>query len=125
MSWKTEVIADNSGKWCGNGLRFATEKAATEYVNDLALRWTAVRETRVVQSDEPVTEFEGGMKVRVRSGKLYVLSYATKDGKGARWDHDHKRIKATQWQVNDKHPQGRYYGPRRYLDANQIEVVNE
>jgi hypothetical protein len=26
MSFKPEVIADSSGKWCGNALRFATPK---------------------------------------------------------------------------------------------------
>jgi hypothetical protein len=55
-SWKPEVIADGSGKWCGNALRFATYEAAREYVLDLAQRWTAVREVRVVESDDPVNE---------------------------------------------------------------------
>lgn len=49
MSWKAEVIADGSGQFVGNQLRFATEQEAREYVADLALRWTAVRETRVVE----------------------------------------------------------------------------
>lgn len=40
MSWKPEVIADNSGKWCGNGLRFATKQEAEENVFDLAMQWT-------------------------------------------------------------------------------------
>jgi hypothetical protein len=54
MSWKPEVIADNSGKWCGNALRFATRAEAEANVLDLAMRWTSVRDTRVVESDEPV-----------------------------------------------------------------------
>lgn len=54
MSWKSEVIADNSGKWVGNALRFATKGEAEQYVSDLSGRWMAVRETRVVESDEPV-----------------------------------------------------------------------
>jgi hypothetical protein len=54
MSWKPEVIADNSGKWCGNVLRFATKAEAEEDVADLYSRWTLVRETRVVESNEPV-----------------------------------------------------------------------
>lgn len=54
QSWKPEVIADNSGKWTGNALRFATKEEAQRYVYDLALRWIAVRDTRVVPSDEPV-----------------------------------------------------------------------
>jgi hypothetical protein len=54
MSWAPEVIADNSGKWCGNALRFATREEAEANVLDLAMRWTLVRDTRVVESDEPV-----------------------------------------------------------------------
>ena len=54
MSWKPEVIADNSGKWCGNALRFATKEEAEANVLDLSYRWTSVRDTRVVESDEPV-----------------------------------------------------------------------
>ena len=53
-SYAPEVIADSSGEWCGNALRFATEPEARNYVNDLAWRWTAVRETRVVESNDPV-----------------------------------------------------------------------
>jgi len=54
MSWKPEVIADNSGQWCGNQLRFATREEAEANVYDLSMRWFAVRKTRVVESDEPV-----------------------------------------------------------------------
>lgn len=54
MSWVPEVIADNSGKWCGNGLRFATREEAEANVRDLMCRWTLVRETRVVESTDPV-----------------------------------------------------------------------
>jgi hypothetical protein len=56
MSWKAEVIADSSGKFCGNGLRFATRREAETYARDLANRWTLVSEWRVVESDEPVNE---------------------------------------------------------------------
>lgn len=52
MSWKPEVIADNSGKWCPNGIAFARKEDAEAWVTDLSMRWTAVRETRVVESDE-------------------------------------------------------------------------
>jgi|SRR5215831_7544499 len=55
MSWKPEVIADNSGKWNSNGLRFATKAEAELYVRDLAGRWTSVREWRVVECDDTVT----------------------------------------------------------------------
>lgn len=52
-SWKVEVIADNSGKWAGNALRFASRKDAEDWVDDLFIRWTAVRETRVVACTDP------------------------------------------------------------------------
>lgn len=54
MSWAPEVIADSSGKFCGNGLRFATKEEAEGNVRDLSMRWIAVRETRVVESTDPV-----------------------------------------------------------------------
>ncbi len=69
MSYKPEVIADDTGTWSGNALRFATEKEAQTYVADLAMRWTLVRDTRVVRSDEPV-------------------NYAIVDGKLSRWTPD-------------------------------------
>jgi hypothetical protein len=47
-SWKPEVIADSSGEWCGNALLFATREEAERYVFDLAMRWTLVRDTRVI-----------------------------------------------------------------------------
>lgn len=55
MAWKPEVIADSSGKWCGNALVFETEQEAKQYVFDLSMRWTMVRDTRVRSVDEPVT----------------------------------------------------------------------
>lgn len=55
MSWKPEVIADSSGNWCGNALRFATEQEALDNVNNLASRWMLVREVRAVECDDPVT----------------------------------------------------------------------
>ena len=54
MSWAPEVQTDLSGKWYGNALRFATLEEAQANVRDLALRWTAVLETRVVESSDPV-----------------------------------------------------------------------
>jgi hypothetical protein len=53
MSFKPEVIADASSR-CGNALRFATREEAEANVRDLMMRWFAVRETRVVESDDPV-----------------------------------------------------------------------
>jgi len=55
-SYKAEVntAGDPAGVFTGNGLRFATRQEALDYVADLAMRWTAVRETRVVESEDPV-----------------------------------------------------------------------
>ena len=49
--FKAEVIADNTGTWVGNGLTFETRAEAETYVADLAMRWTLVRDTRVVEAD--------------------------------------------------------------------------
>jgi hypothetical protein len=54
-SFKPEVTTDGSGKWSGNSLRFATREEAEASVNDLAWRWTLVRDTRTAESDDPVT----------------------------------------------------------------------
>jgi hypothetical protein len=55
MSWAPQVIADHYGNWHGNGLRFATKEEALQNVRALSLRWTAVRDTRVIETTEPVT----------------------------------------------------------------------
>jgi hypothetical protein len=54
MSFKPEVIADASGQWSSNACRFETEAEAEAYAHDLFMRWTLVRETRVVQCNDPV-----------------------------------------------------------------------
>lgn len=54
MSYAPEVQTDSTGKWTGNALRFATEAEAEAYVADLAMRWTLVRDVRVVESPDPV-----------------------------------------------------------------------
>jgi len=74
MSWKPEVIADSSGQFVGNALRFATREEAEAWVRDLSMRWTLVRETRVVECDDPVTdrilfEADGWRRVSVESTK--------------------------------------------------------
>jgi hypothetical protein len=61
MSYKVEVIADDSGKWVSNALRFSTREQAEAYGRDLSSRWTAVREWRAVKSKDPVTEPELGI----------------------------------------------------------------
>jgi len=55
MSWAPQVIADSSGKFFGNALRFATREEAQANVLALQDRWTSVREVRVVETDDPVT----------------------------------------------------------------------
>jgi hypothetical protein len=54
-SWRPEVIADSSGKWCANALRFATEREALASAAELAGRWLAVRDWRAAPSADPVT----------------------------------------------------------------------
>ena len=54
MSFAPEVIADSSGKFVGNQLRFATREEAEANVRNLESRWMLVRETRVVESTDPV-----------------------------------------------------------------------
>lgn len=58
MSYKVEVIADNSGEWVSNALRFPTKEMAEEYGADLAMRWLLVREWRVVESSDPVMYYD-------------------------------------------------------------------
>ena len=53
-SWKAEVIADGSGTWAGNALRFATKAEAEAYARNLAGRWMLVREWRAAESEDEV-----------------------------------------------------------------------
>jgi hypothetical protein len=54
LSWKVEVIVDDSGEWVGDPLRFKTEQEALTYARDLEFRCSAVRDKRLVKSDDPV-----------------------------------------------------------------------
>jgi len=54
--YRVEVIADNSGQWCGNGKKFATVELAETYARDLWSRWTLVRSWRVIDDDQKVWE---------------------------------------------------------------------
>jgi hypothetical protein len=54
MSFKPEVQTDDTGKWYGNALRFGTREEAEAQIQDLMMRWFDVRETRVVECDDPV-----------------------------------------------------------------------
>jgi hypothetical protein len=69
MSWKPEVIADSSGEWCGNALRFATEAEALDNAKDLMNRWFLVRKIRATESTDPVN-------YRWVDGKLEEVSHA-------------------------------------------------
>ncbi len=59
VSYAPEVIADSSGEWTGNGLRFERREDAQQWAFDLSLRWTLVREFRVVESSDPVNRKAG------------------------------------------------------------------
>ena len=54
MSYCAEVVADRTGKFVGNQLRFATHQEADAYGRDLMGRWFLVEKYRVVESDDPV-----------------------------------------------------------------------
>lgn len=54
MSFAPEVVADASGKFYGNALRFATREEAEISAKDLASRWLLVTDWRVVESTDPV-----------------------------------------------------------------------
>jgi hypothetical protein len=68
VSYRAEVIVDKSGKWCDNAIRLASASEAHEYT-DLEFRWAAIRETRVVGSDDPVNYVwaDGRLMPRVES----------------------------------------------------------
>lgn len=54
MAWKPEVIADASGKWCDNALRFATEDEAFRNAKDLSRRWMSVTAYRATECNDTV-----------------------------------------------------------------------
>jgi len=53
MNWKVELIVDDTDEWEGGSLRFDTEQEALAYARDLELRWSAVRDKRIVKSEDP------------------------------------------------------------------------
>jgi hypothetical protein len=53
-TWAAEVIADSSGRWSGNGLRFGTQLQAEAYARDLYSRWTLVTEFRATPTYDPL-----------------------------------------------------------------------
>lgn len=52
MSYKVEVRTAGDNGYCGNGLRFKEKTAAEDYAIHLSMRWLAVRDFRVVESED-------------------------------------------------------------------------
>jgi len=59
-SWKVEVIADSSGEWYGNAMRYPSFMAACEAAESLKARWLLVRDWRVVVSFDAPNAGEDG-----------------------------------------------------------------
>ncbi len=86
-SFAPEVIADSSGKWAGNALRFPTREEAEANVKNLKQRWMLVTDTRVVESeDEPNYRWVDGQLVAVTAvKKAMVLPEAAPGHEGFYW----------------------------------------
>ena len=66
MSYKLGVKTPGDVEFISNALCFETEKEAEDYGRDLFSRWTAVKETKVSLSDEPVNHrFINGQAERI------------------------------------------------------------
>ena len=65
-----EVIADNSGRWVGNGLTFPTHADAETYAVNLATRWTLVREWRVVEVNGTAAPADKPRPLSVIAGEI-------------------------------------------------------
>ncbi len=64
MSWKVEVVVDDSGEWEGDSLRFATEQEALAYARELEFCCSAIRDKRIVKSADPVNHCWSAHAVR-------------------------------------------------------------
>jgi hypothetical protein len=53
-SFAPEVVADSSGKFCGNMLRFATREEAEASAEALYRRWNLCTAHRAVETTDPV-----------------------------------------------------------------------
>jgi hypothetical protein len=72
-AWKPEVKV--AGKWCRNGLVFATEAEAKESADNLMWRWVNVEESRAVEVDEPVNyRLVDGENVWIGGGDATVIA---------------------------------------------------
>lgn len=68
VSYKPEVVADSSGQWCDNSLRFATREEAEASARDLARRWTLVTDHRATESEDPVNySYVNGVLTEIES----------------------------------------------------------
>ena len=66
MSWKPEVQVNADGSWSNNALVFETEQEAEDSARALMMRWLAVRDSRAVESTDPVNyKIEGGKLIPV------------------------------------------------------------
>lgn len=54
MSYAPMVRTTDSGPFASNALRFATSEEAQAWLDDLCMRWFAVRDIRVDESNDPV-----------------------------------------------------------------------
>ena len=52
--FRVEVIADNSGVWAGNGIRYDVVTDAVDAARDLHSRWMLVRQWRVIDNNDVV-----------------------------------------------------------------------
>lgn len=62
-SWKAEVLVAGEKDFVSSAVRLATKEEAESYAFDLAMRWLAVKDWRVVESDEEVN-------YRMQNGEL-------------------------------------------------------
>lgn len=61
--YKIEVIADSTGKWAGNAMRYDTHEEAEEAARSLARRWVLVTDWRVVEIDRWAEQYERELRV--------------------------------------------------------------
>lgn len=66
MSYAPMVRTTDNGPFATNALRFATRDEAQAWLDDLVMRWFAVRDTRVDESTDPVNyKIENGVLTEV------------------------------------------------------------
>lgn len=59
-SYRVQVVADSSGEWVGNAMRYRSHDEADNAGKDLLCRWLLAQRYRVVPSDDqPNTDGKG------------------------------------------------------------------